>query len=208
MLSHEPQSLAPICNAVTVLRRAHPTSDEVKRARTVVERQVGHLSRLVDDLLDVSRIAQGKVRLQKEPVDLTEVVRRIVDDHQSLFATKGVSVDFEVGDALWAEADATRLAQTTENLHHNGEVHEPGWPRRGGARGGERPRAASTSATTEWASRTDSSAWIWCWRSLIQPDAVLCDVALRGSTGSRSRGACERRGQPRCRRHDRVRFAG
>lgn len=119
-LSHELRNpLAPIRNAVTVLNRARPASEETKRARTVIDRQVAHLARLVDDLLDVSRIAQGKVRLQKEQVDLAEVVRRTVDDHRSLFASKGVSLELREDEPLWVEADATRLAQVTENLLHN-----------------------------------------------------------------------------------------
>jgi PAS domain S-box-containing protein len=119
-LSHELRNpLAPIRNAVTVLQRAHPASGQMQRATTVIDRQVAHLARLVDDLLDVSRIAQGKVRLQKERVDLAEVVRRTVDDHRSFFATKGVSLEFTEGEPLWVEADMTRLAQVTENLLHN-----------------------------------------------------------------------------------------
>jgi PAS domain S-box-containing protein len=119
-LSHELRNpLAPIRNAVTVLKRAHPASEEMKRARTVIDRQVAHIARLVDDLLDVSRIAQGKVRLQKEQVDLAEVVRRTVDDHRSLFASRGISLEFKQEAPLWVEADSTRLAQLTENLLHN-----------------------------------------------------------------------------------------
>ncbi len=119
-LSHELRNpLAPIRNAVTVLKRARSASEETKRARTVIDRQVAHLARLVDDLLDVSRIAQGKVRLQKEQVDLAEVVRRTVDNHRSLFASKGVSLELREDEPLWVEADATRLAQVTENLLHN-----------------------------------------------------------------------------------------
>jgi len=119
-LSHELRNpLAPIRNAVTVLKRARSASEETKRARTVIDRQVAHLARLVDDLLDVSRIAQGKVRLQKEQVDLAEVVRRTVDDHRSLFASKGVSLELREDEPLWVEAVASRLAQVTENLLHN-----------------------------------------------------------------------------------------
>ncbi len=120
MLSHELRNpLAPIRNAVAVQHRAHPEGEEMVRARTVIERQVAHLSRLVDDLLDVSRIAQGKVLLQKEPVSLNDVVRRTVDDHRGLFSSKGVDLELEEGEPLWVDADPTRLAQVTENLLHN-----------------------------------------------------------------------------------------
>ena len=119
-LSHELRNpLAPILNAVAVLKRAPPASEEVRRARTVIDRQAAFLARLVDDLLDVTRIARGKIRLRKELVDLTEIVRRTVDDHCSLFASKGISLALKDGDTLWLNADPTRLAQVTENLLHN-----------------------------------------------------------------------------------------
>jgi CheY-like chemotaxis protein len=73
----------------------------------------------VDDLLDLSRIAQGKVRLDKGAVDLAEVVRRTVDDHRNLFAGKGIGLECDASGPLWVEADATRLAQVTENLLNN-----------------------------------------------------------------------------------------
>jgi CheY-like chemotaxis protein/two-component sensor histidine kinase len=91
----------------------------MNRAKTVIERQAAHLSRLVDDLLDVSRIARGKVQIRKEHVDLAEVVRRTVEDHRGLFASKGISLAFKGDGPLWLDADATRLAQVTENLLHN-----------------------------------------------------------------------------------------
>jgi len=121
MLSHELRNpLAPIRNSVAVLRRAEPASEAANRARAVVERQVAHLTRLVDDLLDVSRIAQGKIRLQKEQVDLAEVVRRTVDDLQSVFARKNVALELrDGGEPLWVHADVTRMAQVTGNLLQN-----------------------------------------------------------------------------------------
>ena len=119
-LSHELRNpLASIRNAVTVLQRAHPASEETRRARAVIDRQAAHLARLVDDLLDVSRIVQGKVRLQKEHVDLSDVVRRALDDHRGLFASKGVRLECTGVERLWVHADATRLAQVTWNLLHN-----------------------------------------------------------------------------------------
>jgi len=59
------------------------------------------------------------VRIQKEPVNLTEIVRKTVDDHRSLFASKGISLQFDEGQSLWLDADPTRLAQVAENLLHN-----------------------------------------------------------------------------------------
>ncbi len=121
MLSHELRNpLVPIRNSVTVLQRADPGSEQAKRALGVVDRQVMHLTRLVDDLLDVSRIAQGKIRLQKERLDLAEVVRRTVDDLRSVFASKQVALELrDGGEPLWVDADATRVAQVTGNLLQN-----------------------------------------------------------------------------------------
>ena len=121
MLSHELRNpLVPIRNSVTVLQRADPGSEQAKRARGVVDRQVMHLTRLVDDLLDVSRIAQGKIRLQKERLDLAEVVRRTADDLKSVFASKQVALELrDGGEPLWVDADATRVAQVTGNLLQN-----------------------------------------------------------------------------------------
>jgi signal transduction histidine kinase len=60
----------------------------------VIERQVAHMTRLVDDLLDVTRISRGKIQLQTESLDLAEVLRRTVDDHRALFTTN--DLDFQV----------------------------------------------------------------------------------------------------------------
>jgi len=89
-------------------------------AQEVLDRQTTHLARLVDDLLEVSRVTQGKIRLQKQPLDLAEVVRRTADDVRALFAERKVALELrDGGEALLVEADATRLAQVTYNLLQN-----------------------------------------------------------------------------------------
>jgi PAS domain S-box-containing protein len=120
-LSHEMRNpLAALRNAVEVLDRSHLVDERADRARGVVDRQVVHLTRLVDDLLDVSRIARGKIRLRKERIDLAEVVRKTVDDHQEIFARARVNVELRPAPTpLWINADPTRMAQVTGNLLEN-----------------------------------------------------------------------------------------
>src|SRR5439155_15221751 len=77
MLAHQLRSpLAPIVTAVEVMRGRGPDDPVLRRQREIIDRQARHLARLVDDLLDVSRITEGKIALQKEPVDLASVVEQ------------------------------------------------------------------------------------------------------------------------------------
>jgi PAS domain S-box-containing protein len=121
MLSHELRNpLAPILNSVYVLERADPASEQAARARTVIKRQTEHLTRLVDDLLDVNRIARGKIELRRERVDLREVVRRTAEDMRSVIEDGGVTFQVIVPDEkVWVDADDTRLAQVIGNLLQN-----------------------------------------------------------------------------------------
>jgi signal transduction histidine kinase len=120
MLSHELRNpLAPIRNSIYILEHAEAGSPQVQRAHAVIRRQTQHLTRLVDDLLDVTRIARGKIELRRTRVDLREVVLRAAEDFR-LFEERGVSFHTAVGGAaLWADADATRLTQVIGNLLHN-----------------------------------------------------------------------------------------
>jgi len=123
VLSHELRNpLAPIRNAVYLLRRCDPASDAARREKilTIVERQVDHLTRLVDDLLDVTRITRGLVDLRRERVDLSELLRRTGDDHHALAQQRGVELHVRVpADATWVEGDPTRLMQIVGNLLQN-----------------------------------------------------------------------------------------
>jgi two-component system CheB/CheR fusion protein len=120
-LSHELRNpLAPIRNGLGLLARAVPGSEQALRALRVVERQVAHLSRIVDDLLDVTRLARGKVQLRREPVELGELVQRTVEDHRATFDRAGVGLEARLPrDACWVEVDATRVAQVVGNLLGN-----------------------------------------------------------------------------------------
>ncbi len=94
MLSHELRNpLAPIRNSVYILERAAPGGEQARRARTVIDRQAHHLTRLVDDLLDVTRISRGKIRLQRERFDLNALTRRSAEDQRSVFEKAGVRLD-------------------------------------------------------------------------------------------------------------------
>jgi two-component system CheB/CheR fusion protein len=121
MLSHELRNpLAPIRNSLYVLERAAPGSEQASRANAVIKRQVEHLAGLVDDLLDITRISRGKIRLERRRVELNDLVRRTLDDHRSLFEENGVRLDCRLGpEPLFVNADPTRLAQVVGNLLGN-----------------------------------------------------------------------------------------
>jgi signal transduction histidine kinase len=121
MLSHELRNpLAPIRNAAEVMRRIAPTDAGIVWARDVVERQVTHLAQLVDDLLDVSRITQGKISLKKEPVELGKVVQHSVDTARSLLEAKRHNLSVSVSSTpIWVFGDFARLSQVIGNILNN-----------------------------------------------------------------------------------------
>lgn len=121
VLSHELRNpLAPIRNSIHLLDRAPPGSDVARRARDVLHRQTDHLTRLVDDLLDLSRIAHGKIKLQPTRIDARDVVRRACDDVTTVFEQRGVELRFsQATEPIWVDADPARLAQMVGNLVSN-----------------------------------------------------------------------------------------
>jgi PAS domain S-box-containing protein len=120
VLSHELRNpLAPIRNSIYLLERAAPGSKQATRARDVVRRQSEHLTRLVDDLLDVTRISHGKIPLHRKRVDLREIIRKTTDDLYSVFTQAGVNLRVDTGGPMWIDADATRMAQVLTNLLNN-----------------------------------------------------------------------------------------
>jgi PAS domain S-box-containing protein len=120
-LSHELRNpLAPIRNGIFLLQRAPPGGETARSALQVIDRQVTHLTRIVDDLLDVTRIARGKVRLQRERLDLAAHVVRTVEDHRSAFDAGGVRLECELRHPpCWVDADASRITQVIGNLLGN-----------------------------------------------------------------------------------------
>jgi two-component system CheB/CheR fusion protein len=121
MLSHELRNpLTPIRNSLYILDRAVPGGEQAKRAHEVIGRQSAHLTRLVDDLLDTTRVASGKIQLRRELLDLGDVVRRAVEDHRTTFVRGGVALEVNVpGKTVWIQGDRTRVAQIVSNLVQN-----------------------------------------------------------------------------------------
>jgi PAS domain S-box-containing protein len=127
MLAHELRNpLAPIRNAVRILQELGTPDMRLAWARDVIDRQVRHLARLVDDLLDVSRLVRGRIELKKETVDLAEVVEHALEVSRPLI--QGHRHELVVclpGGALRTSADPTRLIQVLENLLTNAAKYTP-----------------------------------------------------------------------------------
>jgi len=121
MLSHELRNpLTPIRNSLFILDRAQPGGEIARRAKAVMDRQVTHLARLVDDLLDLTRISRGKIQLQLQYLDVAELLRRTLEDHRSELSRRGLGCQLRVGtDPLWVNGDPARLAQAIGNLLQN-----------------------------------------------------------------------------------------
>jgi len=121
MLAHELRNpLAPIRNAVQILLLAHPNDDTVSQAREVIGRQVTHLVRLVDDLLDVSRITRGKINLVKGPVEISMAIAVAVESCRPLLDERRHTFELNLAkDSLYVRADLTRLTQVLLNLLNN-----------------------------------------------------------------------------------------
>ncbi len=129
-LAHELRnSLAPISNAVQVLRLGGPVESELQWGRDVIERHVGHLTRLVDDLMDVSRITLNKLELRKERLELAEVVKGAVESCRPLIEERGheLTVTFPP-EPVYINGDSVRLAQAFMNLLNNSAkyMEQPG----------------------------------------------------------------------------------
>jgi PAS domain S-box-containing protein len=121
MLAHELRNpLAPIRNSLHVLRMRGGDWSLVEKVRGMMERQVQHLARLVDDLLDVSRITLGKVQVRRERLDLVRTLRHGVEAHRDAFAARHVALRLDCPDTpVWVSGDETRLAQVLDNLLAN-----------------------------------------------------------------------------------------
>src|SRR5262249_47666630 len=92
----------------------------VEQVHEMMERQIQHMARLVDDLLDVSRITRGKVALRPERVDLARLVRQHAADHRGALAAAGLSLGVEGPETpVWVTGDPTRLRQVLDNLLEN-----------------------------------------------------------------------------------------
>ena len=129
LLSHELRSpLSPILNALSILRQMRTNDPIIEQAGNVIDRQVGVMVRLVDDLLDISRIATGKLRLTREKVELRAVVSHAEETVRPLIDAR--KHDFSISltaEAIWVEADPARIEQVVVNLLNNAAKYtDPG----------------------------------------------------------------------------------
>jgi two-component system CheB/CheR fusion protein len=121
MLSHELRNpLAPILSAVHVLERIGDLSPAAERQRQIIGRQARHLTRLVDDLLDVNRISRGKIELRSQLIDLREPLRLALESCRPDMETSGLHVHCALPlEPVHVVADPTRVAQIVVNLLNN-----------------------------------------------------------------------------------------
>ncbi len=121
MLGHELRNpLAAIMTAIGILERKPATDDKEARMRGIIQRQTNHLARLVDDLLDVSRITRDRVELRPGRLDLVPVLRHVLQVTQPQADARGLAMDVTLpAGSMWLDADATRLEQVFTNLLDN-----------------------------------------------------------------------------------------
>jgi PAS domain S-box-containing protein len=127
MLAHELRNpIAPIRNAARILALVEAGEPRVAWARQVIDRQVTHMTRLIDDLLDVSRITRGKVRLDSAATDLRLAIRQAIETARPLIEARGHRLTVDVPDRrLPVRADLTRLSQALSNLLDNAAKFTP-----------------------------------------------------------------------------------
>jgi CheY-like chemotaxis protein len=131
LLGHELRNpLAPICNAAHALKQK--VSPDGLQLISLIERQVQHLSRLVNDLLDVSAMMRGKMVQNKDPLDLALLLKQLVQDQQAGFVAAQIRLEMDIPETpVWVSGDAVRLSQLFRNLLDNAMKFTPcsGWVR-------------------------------------------------------------------------------
>jgi PAS domain S-box-containing protein len=141
-LAHELRNpLAPLRNGLTLLRLAPGQAAGTVQIREMMERQLGHLVRLVDELLDVSRVSRGMVELKRERVTLATIVNSAVETSRPLLESQGHELVVSLPEeTLWLEVDLTRMSQVLANLLNNAAKYTPAGGRvtLTGAREGDR----------------------------------------------------------------------
>jgi signal transduction histidine kinase len=120
-LAHELRNpLAPIRYALEIMRLSVDSPDDIERCRAIMERQVGQMVRLIDDLLDISRLTRGKIQLQKQPVDLLSIVESAIEASRPNIDAGQHQLLVKLPDKpIILEADSTRLSQVLMNLLNN-----------------------------------------------------------------------------------------
>lgn len=125
-LAHELRNpLAPLRMGLDLLLRADPPLAQFDRTLSVMNRQLVHMVRLIDDLLDVARISGGMLELKKEHADLTRSIQTAIETSKPFFERRQQSLTFEVASPAFSMADPTRLAQIVGNLLHNASKFTP-----------------------------------------------------------------------------------
>jgi PAS domain S-box-containing protein len=121
MLAHELRNpLAPIRNAISIMQIEPSLSQTTRNCRDIIDRQLSHMTRLVDDLLDVGRITTGKITLNRKVLDVREAVARSVESTRHYFSAKGQQFDVDVPERDFiVNGDLTRLVQVISNLLNN-----------------------------------------------------------------------------------------
>jgi signal transduction histidine kinase/ActR/RegA family two-component response regulator len=127
MLGHELRNpLAAIRNATELLERSAPADSRLLRVHGVLERQSTQMARLIDGLLEISRIARGKIRLERAAIDVRDVLRGVLEDRAAQIEASGLSLRVSPSDEpLWIWADRVRLAQVFDNLLGNAMKFTP-----------------------------------------------------------------------------------
>jgi signal transduction histidine kinase/ActR/RegA family two-component response regulator len=127
MLAHELRNpLAPIRSAAALLERLEPVDPRVKAISDIIGRQVAHMARLLDDLLDASRVTSGKVTLRRRPTAVAEFVDEAVETTRSLIESQHQTLTLTLPPSpLYVNGDPTRLAQVVGNLLHNASKYTP-----------------------------------------------------------------------------------
>jgi len=127
MLAHELRNpLAPIRNAVSILQLEQSPSATVRTSRDMIDRQLSHMTRLVDDLLDAGRLTSGKIRIKPEVVCFNLVVARAIEASRPDMDARSHTFELRLPpEELWVNADPTRLAQVLQNLLGNAAKFTP-----------------------------------------------------------------------------------
>jgi PAS domain S-box-containing protein len=127
VLAHELRNpLAPLQNAVEIVRSSLDRPEVVAEFTTMMDRQIGHMKRLIDDLLDVSRITRGKLVLQRARIDLADVVRAALETTAAQITENGHELTVLLPpDPVWIDADRIRLSQALANLLNNAAKYTP-----------------------------------------------------------------------------------
>jgi two-component system CheB/CheR fusion protein len=127
MLGHELRNpLAPLRNAMAIFEKRLPPDSELRRIRDISERQVMHLARLVDELLDVARINSGRLELKTQRVDLRDIINAAVTNRDCAIKTRGHDLTLVLGPrAVDVEGDEVRLVQVVSNLLDNAAKYTP-----------------------------------------------------------------------------------